>query len=215
MISRRPGRPHRDDSTPDARDKLLDAGLASCVEQGIAGTTLRDVAKRAGLTPALLHYYFADKPGLIEAVASERVLPVIDALGSEALAGGTDPATIAIQFVDAVFALVERFPWLPGLWVREVLASSGGLRQFLLQRVAERIPRPLALQFAAAQQTGQLAQDIEPRLLVVSLIGLSLFPLAAAPLWQGAFNDPALGRERLRQHTHALLRAALEPRHET
>ncbi|HEX5754879.1 MAG TPA: TetR/AcrR family transcriptional regulator [Arenimonas sp.] len=214
MKPRRPGRPNRDDAARDTREQLLDAGLASCVEQGIAGTTLRDVAKRAGLTPALLHYYFADKSGLVEAVASERVLPVIDALGSDSQSGGQDPATIAIDFVDSVFALVERFPWLPGLWVREVLASSGGLRQFLLQHVAERIPRPLARQFAAAQQAGRLAADIEPRLLVVSLIGLSLFPLAAAPLWQGAFNDPALGRERLRQHTHALLRAALEPRDE-
>lgn len=213
MTPSRPGRPSRDHSTPEARERLLDAGLASCVEQGIAGTTLRAVAKRAGLTAALLHYYFADKSGLVEAVAHERVLPVIDALGSESQTSAHDPAALASHFVDSVFALVERFPWLPGLWVREVLASNGGLRQFLLQHVAERIPRPLARQFAAAQQAGRLAADLDPRLLVVSLIGLSLFPLAAAPLWQGAFNDPALGRERLRQHTHALLRAALEPRH--
>ena len=49
---------------PDLRLRLLDAALACFVRKGIAATSLRDIATEAGVTPALLHYYFGDKAQL-------------------------------------------------------------------------------------------------------------------------------------------------------
>ena len=56
---RAPGRPAAD--APDQRSAALDAALACFVRQGIAATSLRDIAREAGVTPALLHYYFGDR----------------------------------------------------------------------------------------------------------------------------------------------------------
>ena len=63
--------------TADLRATLLDAALACFVRGGIAATSLRDIAKEAGVTPALVHYYFGDKAQLQEAVVTERLLPVV------------------------------------------------------------------------------------------------------------------------------------------
>ena len=58
--------------TADLRATLLDAALACFVRRGIAVTSLRDIATEAGVTPALVHYYFGDKAQLQEAVAEAR-----------------------------------------------------------------------------------------------------------------------------------------------
>ncbi len=53
------------------REQIIDAAVKHCAEFGLSGTT-RDLARRAGVTQALLYQYFANKAELIEAVF-ERV----------------------------------------------------------------------------------------------------------------------------------------------
>ncbi|MEI8146660.1 MAG: TetR/AcrR family transcriptional regulator [Alphaproteobacteria bacterium] len=53
------------------REQIIDAAVCYFAEAGLSGTT-RDLAKRAGITQALLYQYFASKTELLEA-AFERV----------------------------------------------------------------------------------------------------------------------------------------------
>ena len=100
---------------------------------------------------------------------------------------------------------IERYPWFPPLWAREVLCEGGALRELLMQRIAPLIPQQLEQQFRAAQKRGELNPDLDPRLLVVSLIGLTLFTAASAPIWRGMFRADDIDNEALRVHTLALL----------
>jgi len=47
------------------KHKILDAAFKQIYEQGIAGTTMRSIAKEAKVNQALLHYYFKDKENLL------------------------------------------------------------------------------------------------------------------------------------------------------
>ena len=58
---RSPGRPTTD--SPDLRARLIEAALACFVRDGIAATSLRSIAKEAGVTPAMLNYYFGSQHG--------------------------------------------------------------------------------------------------------------------------------------------------------
>ncbi len=51
----------------DLAGKILAAARASFAVHGYAGTSLRRVAREAGVDQALVHYYFSDKPTLLEA----------------------------------------------------------------------------------------------------------------------------------------------------
>jgi len=51
----------------DLAGKILAAARASFAMHGFAGTSLRRVAREAGVDQALVHYYFTDKSTLLEA----------------------------------------------------------------------------------------------------------------------------------------------------
>ena len=207
-LPRGPGRPSAE--TADHRQRLLDAALRCFVGAGIAATSLREVAKQAGVTPALVHYYFGSKEQLVAAVFAERLQPVFEELRAQL--GTVVAGNLVSGLVAGVHRTVERHPWLPALWVREILTEGGALREGMLTRVAPNLAPVLAKRFAELQRAGGLNPDLDPRLLVVSIIGLTLFPLAAEGIWRRVFPDAGLDHSVLRQHTLALFDAGLENR---
>src|SRR5690606_3593032 len=161
-----------------------------------------------------VNYYFGGKDKLLDAVVAERILPAIAALRANLEAAGDDPRALAEAFVRGLHAAVAERPWFPSLWVREVLSENGGLREMLIRHVAPAAARPLAARFAGAHAHGALPAGGDPRLPVVSLIGLTMFPLAAAPLWQRLLDASDLDSAALERHTLALLAHAFGDPHE-
>jgi hypothetical protein len=86
-----------------------------------------------------------------------------------------------------------------------VIGEHGALREMLFKHVAERVPRLLVQRFAALQKEGAVSADLDPRLLVVSLVGLTLFPLAAQSIWRRLFDAEDIDVAALERHTLALL----------
>src|SRR2546423_15610177 len=69
------------------RPVLVKATLRAIAEDGPEGFTLRDVARRAGVSPAAPYNHFADKDALLAAVAGEcvdRLAATIEAAVAEA-----------------------------------------------------------------------------------------------------------------------------------
>ena len=201
------GRPVREDR--DLRAHLLDAALACFARDGIGATPLRAIATEAEVTPALLHYYFGDKEQLKQAVIDERLLPALAPIREHLAQAGGEPMALAETFVRGISDLVVRHPWLPPLWVREVLCEGGELREVLFHHLLPSLPRLLAQRFAAAKEQGALNPGLDPRLLVVSLLGLTLFPAAGAPIWRRVFEADDLDAQALVRHALALLQGGL------
>lgn len=205
---RAPGRPSAD--APDQRERLLDSALVCYVRQGISATSFRDIAAEAGVTAAMLHYYFGDKPQLRQAVIDERILPVLAEMQGRLQEAGDDVAALVAGFVGGIGQVIAAHPWLPSLWVREVLTEGGALRDVMFDSIGPRLPVMMAQRFAEAQKRGALNPDLDPRLLMVSLVGLTLFPAAGAPIWRRLFDADDLDYEALRRHTLVLLDRGLE-----
>ncbi|HEY8520084.1 MAG TPA: TetR/AcrR family transcriptional regulator [Gammaproteobacteria bacterium] len=203
---RKPGRPAR---SQNQREHLLDTAVACYARDGVTATSARTIAAAAGVTPALVNYYFGSKERLLEAVVQERLMPVVLSLRDTVAAAGESPAAVAAAFVRGIHAAVARHPWLPSIWVREILTENGALREAFFERVSPLVPRLLAERFGAARQSGALPEGLDPRLVVVSLIGLTFFPLAGASIWRRLFDAHDVDNEALQRHTLALLRQGL------
>ena len=206
---RPPGRPTAGDG--DRREHVLDAALACYLQRGIAATSLRDISRQAGVTPALLHYYFDAAAGLRDAVVAERVLPVFGQAQAVLLDMRDAPLRQTLEaFVDCICGLVARHPWLPSLWIREVVSEGGELRDLLTTGLMRELAAPMVARFAAEQADGRLNPGLEPRLLMVSLVGLTLLPAAGMPIWRQLFASEGLGADAIRSHALALLERGLE-----
>ena len=70
--SARRGRPPKAEGAASGDSAILDAAEALFADHGFDGVTLRQVAKRAGVDTALVHYYFSTKQGLFDAVFLRR-----------------------------------------------------------------------------------------------------------------------------------------------
>jgi AcrR family transcriptional regulator len=208
---RRPGRPAADSA--DLRLRLLDAAVTLFGSGGIAGTPLSAIARKAKVTPALMHYYFGNKERLIEALVEERLMPLLLKVAGQIAEHIGDPAAAIPTFVRVVIATVAANPWLPPLWVREVLTEGGELRERVLGRAAPLVALRVRELATAAQQRGQLNRDLDPRLLMVSLMGLTVFPLASESIWRRVFGADDITSDDLTRHVLALLTRGLELRH--
>jgi AcrR family transcriptional regulator len=54
------------------RERMLDAALATFVDKGIDGASVKDITAAAGVTPGLLYHYFDGKDALVLAILTER-----------------------------------------------------------------------------------------------------------------------------------------------
>lgn len=66
----------------DKRGRLVDSACRLLHEQGVAGTTLADVAKDAGVVVGNIYYYFKTKDDLVQAVIDAHADAIRTALGA-------------------------------------------------------------------------------------------------------------------------------------
>jgi AcrR family transcriptional regulator len=74
------------------RDELIAAAEAIILERGVEGFTLREAARRAGVSPAAPAHHFGDASGLLTEVARLGFIEFEAALRAADARGGDDPA---------------------------------------------------------------------------------------------------------------------------
>jgi len=161
----RPAHSGRRPGTSDTRATTLGAARAIFAERGYDGTTIRAVALRAGVDPALVHHYFGSKQQLFVAAME---LPVdLEADVPRVLAGPPDELGRRIAgFVLDLWELPATRPLLLGL-VRS--ATTDPVAAAMLRGVLEDGP------FAAlARATNRPDADLRATLVGSQLIGLAM-----------------------------------------
>jgi len=117
MKKRSVGRP-RDGNPDETRREILKAAEESFARSGFSGATTRDVAARAGVNVATLHYHFGNKEGLYRAVIERALsgeIPAADPSGS--------PAERLARTVGQLFDFAADRPALPRLSLLDQLAG--------------------------------------------------------------------------------------------
>lgn len=189
----------------DTREQLLDAATALFAEQGIAATSLAQIAARVGVTSAMIHYYFKSRDQLLDMIVEERIKGFISFVWDPIAGRGNDPFSLVKGLVSRIIRASELMPWLPPLWIREIFNEGGQLREKIFQHLPFDKFKEFGECIAAAQQRGLVNAGLEPRLLYLSIIGLTVFPLATARIWNRIPTLEGLNTEQLARHVTALL----------
>jgi TetR/AcrR family transcriptional regulator len=178
------GRP-RGQTSEDVREKLLASARDLFLRYGYRTVSSRQIAAAAGANVAMIRYYFGGKPGLYREMCHSIIAPVragIDAMGHGLVT--VDLGTM----IGAAMRTYAANPWLPGLIVREVLMPDGPLRAMFTKEFPERLV-PLVEKIVQQEiERGRLRADLDPKLTVLSMISLGLFPFLALPVTSKVFG---------------------------
>ncbi|MFF4084588.1 TetR family transcriptional regulator [Streptomyces sp. NPDC001777] len=175
---KRRGRPSRT-TGPDARTRILDAARAEFAERGYDKTSIRGVARAAGVDSALVHHYFGTKDEVFAAAVELSFEP---ALAIPAVLGeGTEGLgeRLARYFLSVWENPASRAPLLAVM--RSALtheAAAKVLRGFVLRRLLERVAE--ALDVPDATFRAELAASHMIGIVMLRYV-LRTEPLASAP----------------------------------
>jgi AcrR family transcriptional regulator len=202
------GRP-AGEGTLDVRAALLAAARERFLERSYREVSVRELAAAAGVNPAMVGYYFGDKQGLYAAMLQEVMEPLAARIESMLASPGDRPPDLP-GFLRAYMQTAAAHPWLPRLILRDVLAPGGAFRERFIEQFAGRMaPKVAAL--AGRNRAGTSQPTLDPRLTVVSMLSLGLWPFLAMPLLERALGltPDEDGVERLIEHTVRFFEAGL------
>jgi len=193
----------------DAREHLLDAATALLSARGVANTTIAQIAAAAGVTSAMVHYWFETRERLLDAVVDERVARAIHEVWDAVDPAADAPLGQAQGIVKRMFDVTEQMPWLASLWLHEIVGEGGLLRGRALKHVPRKTVEAFGRSIARGMARGELNARIDPQLLFTSILALVMLPQAAVKIWQRLRLPASLARANLERHVNALLEHGL------
>lgn len=196
----------------DAREYMLDTATRLFAEQGVGSTTIAQIAAAAGVTSAMVHYYFTNRDTLLDAIVDERLAPSVQFVwGPVGATPDADPFAMVEAHIGRLFTVAEQMPWLPSLWMQDNLCDGG----LLHKRMTKHLPLEQSALFISlirrAQRKGIVNRTIEPPLLVNSLFTLVMTPLSTAKLSGKYPGMPVVTRAMLEKHVKALVLGGMRP----
>ena len=161
----------------DTRQRILDTALRLFESDGYAGTTMRGIAKEAGLSPSNAYYWFDSKDDLVQAFYERIQVEHRERVAAELAAGGNLQQRLA-AVEHAFLDVVERYHGFGTAFVGTALNPRSSTSPFS----AESAPaRELSLQIyrdlvaGASPAVPRRIAAVLPDLLWLCHLGVTLF----------------------------------------
>lgn len=167
------------DRKETTEEKILRAARATFHKKGMEGARMQEIADRAGINKAMLHYYFRNKKQLFESVFMEdfRALApeLIHILSSD------QPLFEKIKtFADRYITLIQSHPYLPVFILSELSREP--------QKIVDKVagsgiidPKKFIDQVREEANKGKIRQ-VDPLQLMVNLVSMCIFPFIGKPM---------------------------------
>ena len=163
---------------------ILEAAEREFIVKGFAGARTTSIAEAAGVTHAMLHYYFRTKEQLFERILDEKMR----LMGESVLAAFGQPGLpLAERLRDGIerhFDFIMANPDMPRFIVNEVFSRPAGVLMCDIQRELD-----------ASADRGE-TERIDVRMLLLDIISLNVFPFIAYPVIEPILGDLTADRER-------------------
>lgn len=174
----------------NTEQKILDAAKEVFQHKGMTGARMQEIADKAGINKALLHYYYRTKEKLFEKVfelAFSLFIPKV-----KEMMASDKPVFEKIEFfVENYLNLIQKHPYIPGFVISELNRNPEILVKIFeknIQLKENNLLEKLEIQISGEIEKGIL-KPISARNLMINVISLCLFPIVARPILQGVLFE--------------------------
>lgn len=157
---------------------ILNAARSVFMEKGMTGARMQEIADRAGINKAMLHYYFRSKEKLFDKVFEEAFKDFWPKVEGAIMSSGT-PSDIFASIIDAYIKMFTAEPYLPNFVLSEIHRSPQYL-EGLMERTGLN-PKKM-IHFIQTLMDNGLVKRMDPFELLINIFSLCIFPFAAKPL---------------------------------
>lgn len=183
LSERARGRPV-DTDQQDLKKQILDTAEELFSDNGYAATSIRSIAERSGVNPALVHYYFGNKKLLLQNVLERVLEPMGMAIAEMKIGPDASPELIA----RLLLSMAAKHPNIPRLLIREVFLPGGEMQQYFTDNMAPRLGGALPALLGREKSAGRMRKDADPAVSAMLILAVCMFPFIAR-----ALAEPVLG----------------------
>ncbi|MFN8241804.1 MAG: TetR/AcrR family transcriptional regulator [Bacteroidales bacterium] len=172
-------------------EKIFEAAELVFEEKGMDGARMQDIADRAGINKALLHYYYRTKDLLFEAVFQKlagRMFEKFAPVFSDKL---TLEEKIRCFFNEHISFLADN-PLLPSFILNEINRHPERMKKIISHLDFAGIWMMLEAQHKAELEEYNLTRESLPQVMT-SIVAMSVFPFAARGILEGIFEKIGVG----------------------
>jgi AcrR family transcriptional regulator len=177
------------------RQDLLEATLGAVAELGLQGATVREIARRAGVTPGLIRHYFESKERMFEA-AYRQVVETMQQTAVAAAESESDAKAWLKAYILACFRPPMIDPRYLALWATFISQLSvdpalAAINREVYLAGRDRLERHIA---ASLRDAGRALAPGEPRALAIAVNGVIDGLWLEATMAAQLFGDGELSR---------------------
>lgn len=160
-------------------NKILNAAKGVFQTKGMDGSRMQEIADKAGINKALLHYYYRSKQVLFEAVFSNAFSLIAPQL-NKILNEDNDLFEKIEGFAHSYISFIAKHPYLPNFVINELHRNP----EFVIKLKAKKdFPKLDSFNNQIEDYVNKgLIRPISAEHLFVNLISLNLFPIVGGPL---------------------------------
>ena len=179
-------------------ERILDAGVRGFPREGKGRARMQEIAARAGINKALLHYYFRSKEELYrQALTRELTLFFRELIESVRPAG--DMETFIRNFIDNYIDRLSRNPQVVRFLTWEIGSGGPVARNVIAGIVRGNEGAPIYPVFRDTFSKGVAVgaiRPVDPQHLIFNLIGMCIYVFLAAPILTAVFPEIDLSDEK-------------------
>ncbi len=168
------------DHQKNTEEKIFEAAVDVFEKKGLTGARMQEIADKAGINKALLHYYFRTKEKLFDAVFEHMAGFLFSKLFT-CLDQNLPWEEKVTLFYREHISFLQKHPLLPAFLLNEINQHPERIsRIFISERIAQ-LRRDLFDQLEEDMKRGRML-CMDKMQLLINLIALSVFPFAARGL---------------------------------
>ncbi len=164
----------------DTEKKILEAAREVFSEKGYDGARMQEIADKAKINKAMLHYYFRSKERLFEHIfidAFQEFWPKVEMLMAQSKNVRELIKGVIGNYIDMFISK----PYLPIFVLSEINRNPDRL-QLLLKNGG--VKPDMLLEYIQKQMDCGNIKKMNPGELLINIISLSVFPFAGRPLFE-------------------------------
>lgn len=180
----------------DTESRILQAAEEEFLLKGLEGARTTAIAERAGVTHAMLHYYFRTKAKLFEQIISKKIQGVGNILLTVFVSGDMPLAERIKRGVELHFDFIAANPGLPRFVIQEIYAHPE--RHEIMRSQILSVAKDMLCELQRHIDESAAAHEIawvDARLLVLDIVSLNIFAFVSYPLVKPILGDLAAEEE--------------------